>query len=226
MYVVQPEGFIVPGAEKKVYRLRKALYGLKQASHEWYKKIDSYFLENNFERSGNEPTLYLKRQGTDFLVVCLYVDDMIYMGSCEAIVAEFKSSMMKQFEMSDLGLLHYFLGLEVKQGIDGIFISQQKFAEDLLKKFHVTGSTAASTPMNINEKLSSNDGTGAANANLYRSMVGGLNYLSHTRPDIAHSVGIVSRFMHNPSKHHLGAVNRIFHYIAGTPDFWHLVSQS
>lgn len=141
------------------------------------------------------------------------------MGSCESIVVEFKSSMMKQFKMLDLGLLHYFLGLEVKQGTDGIFISQQKFAEDLLKKFHLRGTTFTSMPMNINEKLSSNDGTGAANGKLYRSVVGCLNYLSHTRPYIAHSVGIVSRFMHSPSKHHVGAVKRIFHYIAGTPNF-------
>ncbi|KMT07734.1 hypothetical protein BVRB_6g146570 [Beta vulgaris subsp. vulgaris] len=119
----------------------------------------------------------------------------------------------------DLGLLHYFLGLEVKQGADGIFISQRKFAMDLVKRFNLTECKSACTPMNVNEKLSTNDGSGAANAKCYRSMVGGLNYLSHTRPDIAHSVGVVSRFMHNPTKHHLGAVKRILQYVAGTPDF-------
>ena len=220
VYVAQPEGFVVHDEVNKVYRLQKALYGLKQAPRAWYHKIDSYFLENGFQRSENEPTLYLKKQGTvGFLVVCLYVDDMIYMGSCESIIAEFKSSMLRKFEMTDMGLLHYFLGLEVKQGVDGIFLSQRKFAEDLLKKFQLTGCTPAYTPMNPNEKLSTNDDTGAANARLYRSMVGGLNYLSHTRPDIAHSVGLVSRFMHKPTKHHLGAVKRIMHYIAGTSDY-------
>lgn len=220
VFVAQPEGVVVHNEENKVYRLWKALYGLKQAPRAWYTKIDSYFLKKGFERSKNEPTLYIKKVGTaEFLVVCLYVDDMIYMGSCESIVTEFKLSMMKEFEMSDMGLLNYFLGLEVKQGVDGIFLSQKKFAEDLLKNFQFTDCTPACTPMNINEKLSSNDDTGAENAKLYRSMVGGLNYLSHTRPDIAHSVGLVSRFMHKPSKHHLGAVKRILQYIAGTSNY-------
>lgn len=129
---------------------------------------------------------------------------MIYMGSCESIVAEFKSSMLRKFEMTDMGLLHYFLGLEVKQGVDGIFLYQRKFAEDLPKKFKLTGCTPACTPMNFNEKLLANDDTGAADAKLYRSMVGCLIYLSHTKPDITYSVGLVSRFMHKPTKHHFG----------------------
>ena len=115
VYVGHHEGF-VNCDENKVYRLKKALYGLKQALRAWYEKVDSYFKENGFERSKNEPTLYVKKKGdVDFLVVCLYVDDMIYMGSSKLIIAEFKFSMMRKFEMSDLGILHYFLGLEVNQ---------------------------------------------------------------------------------------------------------------
>lgn len=128
VYVSQPDGFFTSD-ESKFYKLRKALYGLKQAPRAWYNKIDAHFLENGFERSKNEPTLYVKKQGTDFLVVCLYVDDIIYLGSCDSLLEEFKSSMMKKFEMSDLGLLHYFLGLEVKQCSDGIFISQKKMQQ-------------------------------------------------------------------------------------------------
>ena len=219
VYVSQPEGFVVNGKEDKVYRLKNALHGLKQAPRAWYFKINSYFQENGFERSNNEPTLYLKREGKkDFLVVCLYVDDMIYMGSSESIVAEFKDCMMKKFEMSDLGLLHYFLGLEVKQGVDGIFISQRKYAMDLLKKFNMVNYKVAVIPMNVNEKLCRDDGAEMANATYFRSLVGGLNYLSHTRPDIAFSVGVVSRFMHNPSKLHLGAAKRILRYVVGTTE--------
>ena len=85
-----------------------------QAPRPWYSKIDSYFQESGFERNENEPTLYVRRQGnSDFLVMCLYVDDVIYMGSCESLIEEFKSCMMGKFDMLDLGLLHYFLGLEV-----------------------------------------------------------------------------------------------------------------
>lgn len=141
------------------------------------------------------------------------------MGSSNSLVADFKACMMKTFEMTDLGLLHYFLGLEVKQVADGIFVSQQKYAMDLLKRHNMGGCNKASTPMNANETLRAEDGTGKANTRYFRSIVGGLNYLSHTRPDIAHSVSVVSRFMHSPSMHHLGAAKRILRYVAGTPDY-------
>jgi len=165
VFVMQPEGFVISGEENKVYKLKKALYGLKQAPRAWYKKIDDFFAESGFERSANEPTLYFKRQGeSDFLVVCLYVDDIIYMGSSESLILEFKSCMMKTFEMTDLGLLHYFLGLEVKQAAYGIFISQQKYAMDLLKRHNMFGCNTASTPMNVGEALRAEDGTGKASS--------------------------------------------------------------
>lgn len=110
-------------------------------------------------------------------------------------------------------------GLEIKQGEDGVFVSQRKYAEDLLKRFNMIDCKAASTPMNINEKLQLEDGTEKADATLFRSLVGGLIYLTHTRPDIAFSVGMVSRFMHNPSRQHFGAAKRLLRYIAGTQDF-------
>ena len=93
--------------------------------------IDSFFIDSGFERSPNEPTLYVNKQGNfDFLVVCLYVDDIIHMGSNEVLVEEFKTCMMRKFEMSDLGLLHFFLGVEVVQYEEGIFISLQKYGTD------------------------------------------------------------------------------------------------
>ena len=140
---------------------------------------------------------------------CLYVDDMIYMGSSGSVVADFKACLAKKFEMSDLSMLHYFLGLEVKQGEDGIFISQRKYALDLLKKFNTVNCKVAATPINVNEKLCREDGAEMAYATYFRSLVGGLNYLSHTRPDVTFSVGVVSRFMHNLSELHLGAAKRI-----------------
>lgn len=216
VFVEQPLGFVKTGEEGKVYKLQKALYGLKQAPRAWYSKIDSFFLQNEFERSENEPTLYVKKGTNGFIVVCLYVDDIIYFSSSHKMLEEFKAAMMNQFEMSDLGLLQYFLGLEVKQGEDGIFLCQRKYAEDLLKKFHVKKCEAIRTPMNTNEKLQRDDGTEKADEKLFRSLVGGLNYLTHTRPDIAHSVSVVSRYMHSPTKQHLGAARRILKYVAGS----------
>ena len=129
VFVLQPEGFLVQGCEDKVHKLRKALYGLRQAPRAWYSKVNHYFIQHGFKRSENEPTLYTKKQGSgEFLVVCLYVDDIIYMGLCHSITEEFKNGMMTVFEMADLGFLHYFLGLEVAQMEDGIFLYQKKYA--------------------------------------------------------------------------------------------------
>lgn len=183
VYVTQPEGFVISGQDEKVYKLRKALYGLKQAPRAWYSKLDAYFCQNKFEKSPNEPTLYLKRQGiNETLIVCVYVDDIIYTGSSCSLVEEFKQSMMQNFEMSDLGLLHYFLGLEIKQSADGIFISQVNYAANLLKRFHMQNCKVSSTPLNVNEKLQVQDGSGNADITIFRSLVGGLIYLTHTRP--------------------------------------------
>ncbi|KAL0311966.1 UNVERIFIED_CONTAM: Copia protein [Sesamum radiatum] len=109
IYVEQPQGFIAKGYEEKVLRLKKAFYGLKQASRVWYSRIDNYFMDRGFRRSLSEPTLYIKCQGNDTLIVSLYVDDLIYTGNNEKMIHDFKEDMMKAFEISDLGLMHFFL---------------------------------------------------------------------------------------------------------------------
>jgi transposase InsO family protein len=220
VYVEQPRGFEVKGKEDCVYKLTKALYGLKQAPRAWYSKIDSYFINSGFERSKSEPNLYVKKgEKGELLIVCLYVDDMIYMSTSERLLDEFRINMKGEFEMTDLGLLHYFLGLEVEQECGSFFVSQRKYASDLLKKFGIKESKIASTPMNVNEKLEKDDGSGPADATKYRSLIGGLMYLTHTRPDISYAVGVVSRHMQNPTKHHFGTAKRILNYIAGTADY-------
>ncbi|GKC64051.1 retrovirus-related pol polyprotein from transposon TNT 1-94 [Tanacetum coccineum] len=220
VYVSQPLGFENSDDPNKVFRLKKALYGLKQAPRAWYTKIDEFFHKNGFERSEHEPTLYLKKQGmNEFMIVSLYVDDMIYTGSSLHLVSEFKKSMMSMFDMTDLGELRYFLGLEIVQTDAGIFMSQKKYVEDTLQKFNMVGCKTVFTPMNINEKLQPEDGTGMVNGSLYRSLIGRLLYLTHSCPDISFSIGVLSRFMHKPSKHHFGAAKRVLRYLAGTKEF-------
>ena len=154
MYVTQPEGFVKESNETKVYKLKKALYGLKQAPRAWYNKIDGYLQQKRYMRSENEPTLYVKKEGkNDFIIIYLYVDDIIYTSSSIFLVNEFKSQMINEFEMLDMCLLHYFLVLEVYQTEDGIFISQRKYASDLLNKFDMSNCKPVTTPMNLNEKL-------------------------------------------------------------------------
>lgn len=217
VYVTQPEGFQLEGKEDKVYRLNTALYGLKQAPRAWYSKIDQYFIQQGFTRCDCEPTLYNKKQEEGgLLLVCLYVDDIIYMGNSQSQVYNFKLKMMQNFEMTDLGVLKYFLGLEVQQDEEGIFLSQRSYAEKLLKRYNMQHCKPITTPMNNGEKLQLCDNSGEANAQQYRSLVGGLIYLTHTRPDISFSVGMISRFMNSPTKMHQSAAKRILRYISGT----------
>ncbi|XP_039143969.1 uncharacterized mitochondrial protein AtMg00810-like [Dioscorea cayenensis subsp. rotundata] len=220
VYVMQPEGFVVQGKEDQVYRLHKALYGLRQAPRAWYSRVDDHFTKMGFVRSANKPTVYRKHQGVaGELLLCLYMDDIIYMGSSDEMLREFKQTMMKTFEMSDLGLIKYFLGLEVKQSKGSLFLSHKRYAEDLLSKAAMLHCKPISTPMNSNEKLQSQDSSGYTNPSKYRMLVGRLLYLTHSRPDIMHVVSIMSRFMQTPSMHHLGAVKRILRYINGTTNY-------
>ena len=132
VYVEQLQVYEVTCQENKVYRLKKTLYGLKQAPRSWYNQIDSCLTENGFHRSESEPTLYTKvdEQG-NMLIVFLYVDDLIFTGDYG--IAEFKTVMESEFEMTDLGLMKFFLGIEVQQSESGIFISQSKYASEVLK---------------------------------------------------------------------------------------------
>ena len=219
VFVDQPEGFVVKDKEQKVYKLRKALYGLKQAPRAWYGEIDGYFTKRGFERSLNEPALYTRTEGMNILIVSLYVDDLVFTGSCEKMISNFKSDMMEKYEMSDLGILHYFLGIGIVQNVDGIFITQKKYATSLLEKFKMIGCKIVHTPLVVNEKFQKEDGSGQADQTNYRSLVGSLLYLTATRPDIMYAASLLSRFMHNPTRVHYGAAKRVLRYIQGTLDF-------
>lgn len=141
-----------------MYKLRKTLYGLKQTPRVWYSKIDGYFQQYGFLRSENELTLYLKKERkNDFIIICRYVDNIIYTSSSSSLATKFKSHMRHEFEMSDMVLLHYLLDLEVQQVEDGIFIFQRKYDKDLLKKFGMINCEYSATPMNVNEKLQCED---------------------------------------------------------------------
>ena len=135
------------------------------------------------------------------------------------MIKAFKQAMTNEFEMTNLGPMKYFLGIQVKQEPGRIFISQAKYAYDLLKRFNMIDCKPAETPMSLSEKLSKNDGKEKVDESIYRSLVGSLIYLTNTRPDIVYSVSIVSRFMDNPSKAHFAAAKRILRYVNGTKNF-------
>ena len=136
IYVEQPLGYIEAENEGKVYKLKKALYGLKQAPRAWNTRIDRYFQDNGFEKCPYEHAIYVKK-GADgsILFVCLYIDDLIFTGNNPIMFEDFKRSMVQEFEMTDIGLMAYFLGLEVTQKEEGNFISQSGYAKDILERF-------------------------------------------------------------------------------------------
>ena len=218
VYVKQPEGFIVQGHEDKVYHLHKALYGLKQAPRAWYGKIDGYLIYQGFRRSSNEQTLYIRNE-EGMIVISLYVDDLLVTGENEKNVEVLKNELEKEFDMSSLGEMNYFLGVEVMQCSRGIFISQEKYIKDLLKKFNLDECKPMSTPMSQGDKYKKEDGTPKVNPTLYRSMIGSLLYVCSSRPDIMHATGVLSRYMQAPSQNHFVGAKRILRYLKGTQDF-------
>lgn len=206
VYVEQPVGYEVKGSKGKVLKLKKALYGLRQAPRAWYARIDAYLLQQGFVRSVNEHTLYKRLdEENNVLLMSIYVDDIVYMSSSQRMVQVFKEEMQETFEMTDLGILNHFLGIEVRQSKAGIFITQRQYIEDILKTFKMHQSKAVTTPMFVNEKLQVEKASGGTDAKVYRSLVGRLLYATHTRPDISYAVGILSRFVSNPSKQHYDA---------------------
>ncbi|XP_058185851.1 uncharacterized protein LOC131303080 [Rhododendron vialii] len=219
VYIEQPQVFVTKREEDKVYRLKKTLYRLKQAPIVWYSQIDSYFNGKGFKRSKSDSTLYVKTQGTSILIVALYVDDLLFTGDNEEMILDFKKQMMQCYEMSDMGLLHHFLGIEIYQIEEGVFISQKQYAKNILKKFGMNGCKPVATPLIVNEKLMKEDGEKKVDATLYRHLVGKLLYLTVTRPNIMYAVSLLSRFMNNPSQNHLGAAKRVLRYIRGKTSY-------
>ena len=217
VYVEQPPGFVLSGKEDMIYRLHKALYGLKQAPRAWYQRIDSFFGKLGLHRSHVDSNLYTLLEGALIVVIIIYVDDLIITGSHTSRIRSVMADLSREFEMTDLGLLHYFLGFEVWQTPQGIFLSQHKYCLEILRRFGMVSSRSVSSPMDPNSKLSISDSSPPCDASLYRQMVGSLIWLTHTRLDIAFSAGVLGSFSAKPLTSHLHAVRRVLRYLNATP---------
>ncbi|KAJ8746841.1 hypothetical protein K2173_003847 [Erythroxylum novogranatense] len=188
-----PLGFVKEFGEGEVCKLRKALYGLKQSPRAWFGRF----------------TLAMQRYG--------YVqNDMIITRSDVEEIHQLRRNLFREFEMKDLGGLKYFLGIEVLRSRTGIFISQRKYVLDLLAETWMLDCKPIETPIQVNHKLKIEESGEPAEKKRYQRLVGKLIYLSHTRPDIAYAVGVVSQFMHQPQREHMEAVIRILRYLKGT----------
>jgi len=224
--VEQPEGFQVKGQEEKVYKLKNTLYGLKQALKAWYSRIDDYLQNLGFIKSPSEATLYMKPMDTNLIIVSIYVDDLLVTGNEEKLIMEFKVEMSRVFDMTDLGLMSFFLGMEVKQDYGGVFICQKKYAREILKKIRMEDCKSTATPMNQREKFNKDDGAYKVGEHHFRSLIGCLMYLTATRPDTMFAVSMLSRFMHYASEVHLQVLKRIVRYVKGTVDYGVKYTQS
>nr|GEU96672.1 putative ribonuclease H-like domain-containing protein [Tanacetum cinerariifolium] len=174
VYVCQPPGFEDPNHPDKEYKVVKTLYGLHQAPRAWYETLANYLLENGFQRGKIDQTLFIKRQKGDILLVQIYVDDIIFDSTNNDLCKSFEKLMKDKFQMSSIGELTFFLGLQVKQKKDGIFISQDKYIAEMLRKFRLTDGKLASTPIDTEKPLLKDPDGEDVDVHTYRSMIGSL----------------------------------------------------
>ncbi|GJU37257.1 putative ribonuclease H-like domain-containing protein [Tanacetum coccineum] len=203
VYVSQPLGFVDPKFPKKVYKVVKALYGLHQAPRAWYATLSTFLLKSGYRRGTIDKTLFIKKDKNDIMLVQVYVDDIIFGSTKKSWCDEFEALMKSRFQMSSMGELTFFLGLQVQQKEDGIFISQDKYVAEILKKFDFDSVKTASTPIETQKPLIKDEEAADVDVHLYRSMIGSLMYLTASRPDIMYAVCACSRCIS------LGEANKI-----------------
>ncbi|GLJ54154.1 hypothetical protein SUGI_1160360 [Cryptomeria japonica] len=215
VYIKKPNVFYLSEDKDMVCRLNKALYGLKQAPRAWYARLDKYLSKLGIRKGNVDSNLYYKIEHDDILIIEVFVDDIIFAGE-DSLCMKFADDMKNEFEMSMIGEMKFFLGLQITQTNKGIFICQTRYVKELLKKFGLENSKHVDTPMITSCKLSKDDESPKVNPSRYKSMIGGLLYLTQTRPDIVNVVCITSRFQSDPRETHDIDVKRILRYLAGT----------
>ncbi|GJZ99161.1 retrovirus-related pol polyprotein from transposon TNT 1-94 [Tanacetum coccineum] len=216
VYVAQPDGFVDPDHPDKVYRLRKALYGLKQAPRAWYDELSKFLISKGFTKGIIDPTLFTIKYGEDILLVQIYVDDIIFGSTNPKFSKRFEKLMHGRFEMSLMGEMKFFLGLQIHQSPRGIFINQAKYTLEILKKHGMEKGQSIGTPMATKPKLDADLSGEPVDQTDYRSKIGSLMYLTSSRPDIVQAVCYCARYQARPTEKHLKEVKRIFRYLRGT----------
>ncbi|KAL2252265.1 UNVERIFIED_CONTAM: Retrovirus-related Pol polyprotein from transposon TNT 1-94 [Sesamum indicum] len=217
IYMEQPEGFVAHGNEHKVCKLVKSLYGLKQAPKQWHEKFDKTIFAFGFTVNENDKCIYCKVKGDKMIILYLYVDDILLIGSCLDIIIETKSFLKNKFEMKDMGEANVILGIKLTRSTDGIAISQSHYVEKIIEKFGYQNSGIAKTPYHPSVALFKNE-SGVSVAQLrYSQIIGSLQYLANgMRPDISFSVSKLARYTSCPDKTHWGALDRVLRYLKGT----------
>ncbi|KAK1420492.1 hypothetical protein QVD17_22136 [Tagetes erecta] len=226
VYMHQPPGFKDQQYPNHVCLLQRSLYGLKQAPRAWYQRFAEYVASIGFIHSQCDHSLFIYRKGHDIAYILLYVDDIILITSTPQLHNQIMSLLSHEFAMKDLGPLTYFLGIAVTRHSDSLFLSQQKYAKDVIDRAGMSSCKPVATPVDTNTKLSATDGDPFENITLYRQLAGALQYLTFTRPDISYAVQQICIHMHAPRTSHFNALKRILRYIQGTINFGLTLSKS
>lgn len=231
----QPQGFEDPVHPHFVCELLKSLYGLKQAPRAWNAKFTGYLPALGFKSSHSDPSLFVKHVDSEIVILLLYVDDIILIGSNEQLVQTLVDDLSSVFEMKDMGKLTYFLGLQITYSDSGdIFVSREKYAKDLLQKSGMTSCRACPTPCKPHTQVLKEEGEVLSDPTMFRSIVGALQYLTFTRPDIAYALNTACQYMTAPTDVHFHLIKRILRYVQGTLKHgisftsgpWHLTAYS
>ncbi|GKE28860.1 retrovirus-related pol polyprotein from transposon TNT 1-94 [Tanacetum coccineum] len=215
VYVAQPPGFVNFEKPNHVFKFKKALYGLKQAPKAWYDRLKAFLLDHLYTMGLVDNTLFTKKKDSHIIIVQIYVDEIIFGSTCQDLCDDFSKIMHDEFEMSMMGELNFFLGLQIKQLEDGIFFNQTKYIKEVLKKFGLEDAKPIKTHMSSETKLTKDEDGESIGDIKYRGMIGSLFYLTTSWPDIMFSVCLYARFQEAPKTSHLEAVKRIFRYIKG-----------
>ncbi|RVW35157.1 Retrovirus-related Pol polyprotein from transposon TNT 1-94 [Vitis vinifera] len=217
IYMDIPSGYVANTEGNVVCKLQRTLYGLKQSPRAWFGRFSTAMKKYGFQQSNSDHTLFLKHRQGKLTALIVYVDDMIITGDDSEEIARLQEQLASEFEMKNLGGLKYFLGIEVARSKRGIFLSQRKYILDLLTEVGLLDCKPTETPIIPNHKLGEYPNQVPTDKGRYQRLVGKLIYLSHTRPDIAYAVSVVSQFMHCPSEDHMSAVMQILRYLKSFP---------
>ena len=219
IYMEQPEGFIATGQEKKVCKLVKSLYGLKQAPKQWHEKFDNVMLESGFKINECDKCVYVKDTPDGYVILCLYVDDMLIAGSNDKMIKSTKDILKARFDMKDMGLADVILGVQITRTHNGLVLSQAHYVDKILEKFNANDTNVARTPIDTSQHLAKNRGEPVEQLE-YSRIIGSLMYLmSCTRPDLAYAVSKLSRYTSNPSSIHWNCMTRLLRYLRYTRDY-------
>ncbi|CAL9245770.1 unnamed protein product [Arabidopsis halleri] len=217
VYMSQPPGYVDKDRPDYVCHLKKALYGLKQAPRAWYLELKTYLISVGFVNSVADTSLFILKRGSSFVYMLIYVDDILVTGNDNNLLQATLNALANRFSVKDHEELSYFLGIEAKRVPAGLHLTQRRYILDLLARHNMLTAKPVATPMASSPKLTANTGTKLTDATEYRRVVGSLQYLAFTRPDISYAVNRLSQFMHSPTTDHWQAAKRVLRYLAGTP---------